>query len=95
MYQANPLSVYANWFPFKTKEGETIAGPDSEPDTTTLIDSQVSLLLMLYMYVTQWIKGVPPPHKFTVDLEALANHPTKSGINKMYTSTTKFIFGQM
>jgi hypothetical protein len=29
------------------------------------------------MYATQWIKSVPARHSFTVDLEELANHPTR------------------
>ena len=76
MYQVNPLSVYTDRFPYKDKEGNMITGSEGDPVTTTLYNSQVALLLMLYMYVTQWVKGTPPRHTFSVDLEAMANHPT-------------------
>ena len=76
MYQANPLSVYTDRFPDKDKEGNIITGSEGDPVTTTLYDSQAALLLMLYMYTTQWVKGTPPRHSFSVDLEAMANHPT-------------------
>ena len=84
MYQENPLSVYTDKFPLKNKEGETTAGSEGDPVTTTLTNSQAVLLLMLYMYATQWIKGVPPRHSFTVNLEALANHPTKWDKQDLY-----------
>ena len=76
MYQANPLSVYTDRFPYKDKDGNMVTGSEGDPITITLIDSQAALLLMLSMYATQWVKGTPPRHSFSVDLEAMANHPT-------------------
>ena len=78
-YQVNPLAVYANKFPLKKQNGEHYAiAPDGECVTTTLNNSQASLLLMLYMYATQWVKGLPVHHGLTgIDLEEYANHPTR------------------
>ena len=84
MYQGNLLSVYTDRFPFKDKDGNMITGPDGDPVTTTLYDSQAALLLMLYMYGTQWIRGTPARHNFTVDLVAMANHPTTWNKNDVY-----------
>ena len=61
-----------------------ITGPEGDLVTTTLYDSQAALLLMLYMYATQWIRGTPACHNFTVDLEAMANHPTTWDKNDVY-----------
>ena len=68
--------MYTDRFPFKDKDGNMITAPEGDPVTTTLYDSQAALLLMLYMYATQWVKGTQPRHSFLVDLEAMANHPT-------------------
>ena len=84
MYQANTLSVYTDKFPLKNKEGEMTAGSEGDPVTTTLTNSQAALLLMLYIYATHWIKSVPPYHSLTIDLEALANHPTKWDKQDLY-----------
>ena len=77
MYQANPLSVYTDKFPFKDREGNMVTGSDGLPRTVKLNDGRASSLLMLYFYAMEWIKGVPARHGHTGDLEALANHPTK------------------
>ena len=84
MYQANPLSVYTDRFPYKDKNGNMITGSEGDPVTTTLYDSQAALLLMLYMYAMQWIKGTPARHSFTVDLVAMVNHPTTRNKNDVY-----------
>lgn len=50
MYAANSLAVYTNKFPLKKQSGDPYAiAPDGECVTTTLNNSQSSLLLMLYM----------------------------------------------
>ena len=77
MYQANPLSVYPDECPYTDKEGKKVTGPNGFPCTVKLNDGRASSLLMLYFYATEWIKGSPPRHGHTGDLEALANHPTK------------------
>ena len=77
MYQANPLSVYTDEFPYTDKDRNMVTGPNRFPRTTKLIDSQASLLLMLYFYATEWIKGTPPRHSLPGDLVELANHPSK------------------
>ena len=69
--------------PLRTK-AETTTGSEGDSVTTTLTNSQAALLLILYMYTTQWIKGVPPRHSFTVDLESLVNHPTKWDKQDLY-----------
>ena len=84
MYQANPLSVYTDRFPYKDKDGNMVTGSKGDPVTITLINSQAALLLMLYMYATKWIKGVPAGHSFMVDLEELANHPRRWDKNDLY-----------
>ena len=79
MYQANPLAVYTDKFPLKKQNGDHYStGPDGECVTTTLNNSQAFLLLMLYMYATQWVKGLPVRHNLTgIDLKEYAKHPTK------------------
>ena len=79
MYTANPLAIYTNKFPLKKQNEDPYAtAPDRKCVTTTLNNSQASLLLMLYMYVTQWVKGLPVHHNLTgIDLKEYAKHPTK------------------
>ena len=76
--------MYTDRFPFNDKDRNMITGPEGDLVTTTLYDSQAALLLMLYMYATQWIRGRPARHNFTVDLEAMANHPTTWDKNDVY-----------
>ena len=78
MYQANPLAMYTNKFPLKKQDGEYYAiAADGKFVTTTLNNSQAALLLMLYMCVTQWVKGSPAFHSLTVDLDKYAKHPIR------------------
>ena len=79
MYAANPLAIYTNEFPHKKQNGDpyTIA-PERKCVTTTLNNSQASLLLMLFMYATQWVQGLPARHSLLVtDPAEYAKHPTK------------------
>ena len=39
---------------------------------------------MLYMYATQWVKGIPARHSLTVNLEEYANHPTRWDKQDLY-----------
>ena len=79
MYQANPLAVYTDKFPLKKQDGEYYAiTADDKFVTMTLNNSQAALLLMLYMYATQWVQGLPVRHNLTgIDLEEYTKHPTK------------------
>ena len=79
MYQANTLAVYTNKFPLKKQNGDHYATrPKEKCVTTTLNNSQASLLLMLYMYATQWVQGLSARHSLTVnDLKEYAKHPTR------------------
>ena len=46
MYQANPLSVCTDEFPYTDKEGNMVTGSDGFPRTTKLNDGRASSLLM-------------------------------------------------
>ena len=79
MYAANPLVVCTNKFPHWKLNGHPFnIALDRRKVTTTLNNSQVSLLLMLFMYATEWVQGQPARHSLTVtDLAEYAKHPTK------------------
>ena len=77
MYQANPLSVYTDKFPYTNRDGKKVTGPDQLPRTVTLNDGRASPLLMLFFYATEWLKGIPKRHNINGDLEELAKNPSK------------------